>query len=246
MTCPTVTRLASRAPRLVRFSAAARPAPAGQDPAVEHGAQVRVARAQLTGQVVQVGGEGADVGARGALGVQHRLAVLDQPRGLGQGLRGRLGERVPGVDEALQVGAAAGEGPPSSSTVVLRSSFGTDWTSRFTSSSTVSIRVGVRVSVRAIRSRAQVGPRSVRGCRSTYCSPTAERFSTTARVSRGTATAVHPQVDEDAAVGQPQPVDLADAHAAVGDLGTGEDAAGVGEVGGDDVPPPTTLSNSPT
>ena len=72
------------------------------------------------------------------------------------------------------------------------------------------------------------------GTRSTYCSPTTERLATVAAVlagifglsqlstSRSTRT---PSLIER------ERADLADGDAAVGDLGVGEDAAGVREVG---------------
>ena len=129
---------------------------------------------------------------------------------------------------------------PSSSITTTRSRRSTELTSRSRLSSRVSVCSGVRVRSLAIRSpSARNGPPWDLGWRSTYCSPTADRFSTTASVSRGTVTPpLEPEVDVHAVVGEAQPVDPADGDAPVGDLGVLEDAAGLGEVDGHDVARP--------
>ena len=75
---------------------------------------------------------------------------------------------------------------PSSSTVVFRSSLSTDSTVSDRWVSRVSVAIGRRVSCSSItESLWRYGPSSRCGWSSTYCSPTADRLPTTARVSAG-------------------------------------------------------------
>ena len=75
---------------------------------------------------------------------------------------------------------------PSSVTVVRSAWRSTDDTVVDRFSSSVSVWMGVRVSSVAIsEASSRYGSDSACGCSSTYCSPTAERLPTTARVSAG-------------------------------------------------------------
>ena len=78
----------------------------------------------------------------------------------------------------------------------------------------------------------EVGPPSLDGCSSTYCSPIAERLPTRAIVSLGILSHLLSmlEVGVDALLGQLQVGDLADGDAAVGHLGAVERAARVREV----------------
>ena len=78
---------------------------------------------------------------------------------------------------------------PSSPTVVRRASWSTDSTVVERSPSSFWVGNGTRVSAIAISDRSRrKGLLSVRGWSSTYCSPTAERLPTRARVSAGIAS----------------------------------------------------------
>lgn len=75
---------------------------------------------------------------------------------------------------------------PNSSTVTRRSSLPTEVTSRSRLRTMSVVGSGTRVLSRGIElPSSRYGPPESRGCRSTYCSPTAERFATTASVSAG-------------------------------------------------------------
>ncbi len=74
----------------------------------------------------------------------------------------------------------------SSSTTTRIASVGTDSVSSLRFASRVWTGRGVVVDSRGITEpSSRYGPASVRGCRSTYCSPTADRFATTAREFTG-------------------------------------------------------------
>lgn len=77
------------------------------------------------------------------------------------------------------------------------------------------------------------GPWTDIGRRSTYCSPIAERFATTACADAGMRgpPGVERQVDTDAVRAQGECADATDRRAEIRDLGVGEDAPGVGEIG---------------
>ena len=126
-----------------------------------------------------------------ALGVEHRAGRRRSADRLGQRLGGRPGQGVAGVEQPLQVRPAAGERRAElvddGAQVVLvdrarPAGRGRAAACRCAAGCAVS-GAGMRAAGGEVRAR-----RRVRGCRSTYCSPTAERFSTTAMVSRGTAT----------------------------------------------------------
>ena len=75
---------------------------------------------------------------------------------------------------------------PNSLTVVGSASLSTDSTVSERLASSVSVAIGIRVSsLGDLGVVLEVGPSSACGWSSTYCSPTAERLPTTARVSAG-------------------------------------------------------------
>ena len=205
---------------------------------VDHLAQVRVRADQGVGQQREVLRPGLDRVAAGHLGGEHGVAVVDQLDRL-QDVRVRVVDQLAGaVDDLLQVGAPAlqrrrrARGPWSAgspcrpSSPAGRGSAAVRW-----------CRSGSRCPARAIfELSCRYGPLSRRGCRSTYCSPIADRFATTASRSFGIFTPlVDVEVHLDAVGQQLELADPADRLAAVRHLGAGEDAAGLGEAGADRV-----------
>lgn len=86
----------------------------------------------------------------------------------------------------LRFGPVPANALPNSSTVTCRSSLPTEFTRRSRLRTRSVVGSGTRVLSRGIvLPSSRYGPWDVRGCRSTYCSPTAERFATTASVSAG-------------------------------------------------------------
>ncbi len=93
----------------------------------------------------------------------------------------------------LRSGPVPEKALPNSSTVTRRSSLSTEFTSRSRLRTRSVVGSGTRVLPRGmVLPSRRYGPLDVRGCRSTYCSPTAERFATTARVSAGMRGAPSP------------------------------------------------------
>ena len=132
-------------------------------------------------------------------------------------------------------GPASRNALSSSSTVVRSESRGTLVTSASRLDSRASGADGSDVRARGITEpSARYGPAADGGTRSTYCSPTADRFATTADADAGIGGAESsmsritsmPSSDR-RSVAHP-----ADRDAAVGHLGVGEDAARVGELRG--------------
>ena len=182
----------------VRFSRkSASSSRAEHDAVVEHLAQVGVAgRCEGLAQVGQVGGE-----LLIAEPVSRWVASTALPSSMSLVVSGSASmrprrQRVAGVEQPLQVAAAAGERraqlvDDGAQVLAGRPSC----TSRSRLSSSVSVGSGVRGPVARMRlPSARYGP-SRRGCRSRYCSPTAERFSTTARCPPAPGVPVEPQVD---------------------------------------------------
>lgn len=94
--------------------------------------------------------------------------------------------RFPESTSLLRCGPVPANALPSSSTVTRRSSLPTELTSRSRLRTSAVVGSGTLVSARGISlPSSRYGPPGRRGWRSTYCSPTAERFATTASVSAG-------------------------------------------------------------
>ena len=198
-------------------------------PAVEDEPQVAVGGLEGLGQVGEVARERLDVARGVALGVQHDRAVVDQLDGLGQRLGGRPVSASP-----LSMSRCRSS-PPSPNALPELVDHGAQVLLVDRVDGAVEVeqervdpqRVG-GVLARDGVAVCEVRAPSRAGWKSRYCSPTAERFSTTTLVSaRDLGAALDPRVDDDAVPRQPRPVDPADRDAAVGDLGPDEDAAGL-------------------